>query len=185
VQTGFRPHSCPADSEAPGGCFGPANHPRSWVTPGISGRPIPAPTRTIRRTHPGPRGPSESTAASRSCWLNSPVLAGGQPECIPPPLNQKRLNLASSLVRCRLRHGEAHRQFRSRLGLQPLSRLPRHPAVQDRSRWTALSSLWNSGPPSDPHEAAEAEAGRKLFRVVVQVSRLQGHLPGGSSQAVL
>jgi hypothetical protein len=85
----------------------------------------------------------------------------------------------------RLRHGEANRQLRSRLGLQPVSWLPRHPAVQDRSRWTALSSLWDSGPPLDPHEAAEAEARRKLLRLVVQVSGMQGYLPGGSGQAVL
>src|ERR1019366_7664504 len=59
-------------------------------------------------------------------------------------------------------------------------------SLQDRSRWTTLSSLPDSGVPSDPHQAeAEADAGRKLLRVVVQVSGMQGYLPGGSSQAVL
>jgi hypothetical protein len=81
----------------------------------------------------------------------------------------------------RLRHGEAHRSVWFVLGLQPLSWLPRHPAVQDRLRWTALSSLPDSGPPSNAREAAEAETGRKLLRLVVQVSGMQGHLPGGSS----
>src|ERR1035437_8260244 len=93
----------------------------------------------------------------------------------------------------RLRHGEANWAVRFVWGLQPVSWLPRHLAVQDRSRWTILSSLPDSGPPSNARETAEAEAGwklakrfrRKLFRVEVQVSRLQGRLPGGSSQAVL
>src|ERR1039458_10345225 len=92
-----------------------------------------------------------------------------------------------------LHHGEANRSVWFVLGLQPLSWLPRHPAVQDRLRWTALSSLPDSGRPSDPRQAAEAKVGwklakrfrRKLRPLVVQVSRLQGYLPGGSGQAVL
>src|ERR1035437_9241568 len=50
-----------------------------------------------------------------------------------------------------------------RFGLQPVSLLPRDSAVQDRLRWTALSSLPDSGRPSDPRQAAEAETGGSYF----------------------